>query len=75
MEKLPRVGNVKKAGKLDTFWITGVWWDGKPWQTHLVTSDLTESRKRDEASPFLRRTWSEVIVCDDIWTCDHRSAS
>lgn len=75
MEKLPRVGNVKKAGKLTTYWVVGTWFDGRPWATHISTDNLARTRRVDEASPFLPRTWDTVAVCPGIWTCNCRSAS
>ena len=53
------------------FYVEFVWWDGKTGHFHISTHSLAETRARDEASVFLRRRWTKVVVCDDMFTCDH----
>ena len=65
----PEVGAESVLPNSGDFFVTGVWWDGKPWASHISTTDLADSKARDEASMWLRRTWSHVAVCPGIWTC------
>lgn len=53
------------------FYVEFVWWDGKPGHFHVSTHSLAEFHSRDEANNFLRRRWTKVVPCDDIFTCDH----
>ena len=53
------------------FFVEMVWWDGKPYATHIRTSRLSELRQIDESGPFLSRTWSRVTLCDNMYACTH----
>lgn len=53
------------------FYVEFVWWDGETGHFHVSCSNLAEYRIADEGNNFLRRRWTKVIVCDDIFTCDH----
>lgn len=51
------------------FFVTGVWWDGKPWAVHISTPDLAWSRRVDEEAQFMPKSWLTVQPCEDIFTC------